>query len=378
MDKFLIIKKEKKYDIFAREKDVEQIVTKIKNNETFCIHGNSGVGKTFLIQEVLKNFLFIELNHTTLRSRADTNDFLETFKSRDTHLLIDDIDTDFLGWKELIEKIKNGVKISNGSLILIFKNNEKVSFLDSIQLEPLSKNKIIELGQKKFPKKNIDEIITNANKCKGNLRSFFYFFDFPDEQDLLLSPKDFVHTLLSPGDIKPTKFIGQGVDEHGYSWNIVHENYPRAKDIDLASVERISDCMSIADIYDNRIYNGDWQVFDFFCHEGIIHPSVIVGQRLLRETINPGSAWTKFNNMKMRMSKLKDLNGRQKKNKIKNDEMMLIKTYCEHSPSDEILSLLFSYKFKPPDLDLMNHLAIKNKLKAKALNNIKKELRKHE
>ena len=378
MDKFVIIKDRKKNNVFGRGYEVNKITQKINNNEIFCIYGDSGVGKTFLIKEILKNYLFLEINHNILRSRSETNDFLETFKNRDTHLLIDDVETDLLGWKEIFEKIKNNNKISKGSLILIFKNNEKVSFVDSFFLEPLNIQQIIELGQLKYPKLDIEDIYFNAKKSKGNLRSFFYYFEFPDERDILLSPKDLIHKLLSPSELDIKKHIGQGVDEHGYSWNIVHENYPLSKNLNIHDIEYISECMSLADIYDNQMYHGEWQMFDYFCHEGIVCPCLKINQNLIRESLRPGSAWTKFNNMKMRNSKLKELNNRLIRTKIRIEEMEIIKNYCEHETIENIIKLLLKYNFKSHDLDLMNHLNFKNKLKPKVLNNIKKELKKYD
>ena len=378
MDKFVIIKEYKKTTVLGRSYEVNQISRKITNNEVFCVYGDSGVGKTFLLKEILKNYLFLELNHNILRSRSDTVDFLENFKNRDTHLLIDDIDTDFFGWKEIYEKIKNKIRISKGSLILIFKNNEKVSFLESVFIESMSIQDMISLGQVKYPNTILEDIYSNVKKSKGNLRSFFYYFEFPDERDLLLSPKELVHRLLSPSDLSVDNYIGAGIDDHGYSWNIVHENYPSSNNLSVYDIEYISECMSVSDVYDNLMYNGEWQMFNYFCHEGIVCPCLKINQNLLRESLRPGSAWTKFNNMKMRNSKLKDLNRRQFRTRIGLDELTFIKNYCEHETLEKSIKLLLKYNFKPHDLDLMNHLMLLNKLKPKLLTNIKRELKKYD
>ena len=82
--------------------------------------------------------------------------------------------------------------------------------------------------------------------------------------------------------------------------------------------------------------------------------------------------------MKMRNSKLKELNNRQIRTKIGIEEMEIIKKYCEHETMENIINLLLKYNFKSQDLDLMNHLNFKNKLKPKVINNIKKELKKYD
>jgi hypothetical protein len=41
-----------------------------------------------------------------------------------------------------------------------------------------------------------------------------------------------------------------------------------------------------------------------------------------------------------------------------------------------VIPILKHYKLEYSDLDIMNHLALKNKIKPKLLNNLKKELKK--
>ena len=139
----------------------------------------------------------------------------------------------------------------------------------------------------------------------------------------------------------------------------------------------ISENMSTADMYDNALYNGEWELNKFFCHEAIIHPCIKLNQSLYRETLNPGSAWTKYNNMRMRMRKIKQIKQKQIYNKITIETLILIKDKCIELNLN-VLSLLRIYKLTSQDMDVINHLALITKIKPKLLNNIKKELRKYE
>ena len=75
MDQFIKINKHKNYNIFGRKDLTEEILKKIKNKDVFCIYGNCGVGKSFLINEILKNFSSNEICQDILRSKNETIKF---------------------------------------------------------------------------------------------------------------------------------------------------------------------------------------------------------------------------------------------------------------------------------------------------------------
>jgi GTPase SAR1 family protein len=377
MDRYIIIKKQKSSKPFTRKKLYDKILEYIQKNRKFCIYGQSGVGKTFLIKEILKNFQTIELTHEILRSKIATHEFLSLSKHSRAIVLVDEIDSDYQGWKELVEFIKKGNNISKGAFIIITKPRYIVGFCENICIPPLKVDEIIELGRQKYPNKTIEFIKTRAEKSKGNLRTFFYSFDFSDTADILLSPKETVHNLLCPSEFKPNDYIGKTIEDHGYSWGIVHENYPRSRILTMEDAASISENMSIADMYDNSLYNGEWELNKFFYHEAIIHPCIKLKQSLCRETLNPGSAWTKYNNMRMRMGKVKYIKQKQIYNKITIGTLMLIKDKCIQLNLN-VIPLLRMYKLASQDMDVINHLALETKIKPKLLNNIKKELRKNE
>ena len=378
MDKFIKIKKQNNKKPFSRDELYDKILDFINKNKNLCVYGSSGVGKTFLVKEILKNYNTIELNHEILRSKNDTHNFLAISSQSSAVVLVDEIDGDYQGWKEIVEHIKKGYRITKSSFIIITKPTHIVDFCEHLYIPPLSTEDIIKIGKKNFPNKNLNLIKENANKCKGNLRIFIYSFDFEGERDILLTPKETVHNLLCPSDISPSSYIGRTIDDHGYSWGIVHENYPRANTLTLDEMMKVAEHMSIADIYDNKLYTGDWELNKFFCHEAIICPCIILKQRLIRETLNPGSSWTKYNNMKMRQGKIRLIQNKQIRTKMTHETLMVIHKYCTHLELDELIPILTYYKINASDMDIINHLSFSNKIKPKNLNIIKKELKKYE
>ena len=377
MDKFIKINKHKNFRIFGREKLTDEILKKINNKEVFCIYGNSGVGKTFLISEILKNFSSIDFCENILRSKIETIKFIEKTVGTFSHMIIDNVDTDFYGWKELVDHIKSGKRVSNGSLIIISRNIDKIDFCQNIYVPPLADNEIIELGRLRYPKIEYEDVVKLCKRSRGNLRNFFDYFEFPDEKDIFFTPKEVVHNLLCKSEHIPSDYIGKTVEDHGYSWGIVHENYPRSNTLDIYTTDYIAECMSLADVYDAYLYEGDWDLSPYFCHEGIIKPSIKLQQSLCRETLNPGSSWTKYNNYKMRKGKLKEMASRQGKFKIYIEELMLIRDKCQ-TEKIGVVPFLIRNKYTSQDMDVINHIALLNKIKPKLLTNIKKELKKHE
>ena len=158
------------------------------------------------------------------------------------------------------------------------------------------------------------------------------------------------------------------MEEHGYSTGIVHENYVDVHDIDMV---QISEDLSVADVYDNEVYQGNWELLPYFCHHGIVSPALDINHRLFREVVRPGSSWTKFNNFKMRSNKLKVIMGRCRHLSL--DTLHYIRAMCLADP-DSIVETLIYYKLIPPDLDVMNHLGALTKIKPKVVKKLKKEL----
>jgi len=376
MDAYVNIRRQKISNLYGRESIYKTILNYVNKKDNICIYGNPGIGKSFLVKQVLKNLRTIELSYDILKNKTETLDFIEKVKNTYSTIFIDDIEPDCSGLKEIIEYMKTHTRINKGAFVIILKNINKINFCDCIHLQPYSVEKIKEIGKEKFNNKDEFEILLRAKKCNGNLNIFLNSFQFSGKRDIILSPKDTVHNLLCSGKTNPSDFIGEYIEEHGYSWGIVHENYPRSKNITMEVAQEISHNMSIADIYDNKLYHGDWDLNPYFCHEAIIEPSIKLKQSLYRESMNPGSAWTKYNNMKMRMGKIKQMRHRTKHIQLDNIDIILgIQRKCIEMEMN-VIQILKHYKLEYCDLDIMNHIALLNKIKPKLLNNLKKELKK--
>jgi hypothetical protein len=165
-------------------------------------------------------------------------------------------------------------------------------------------------------------------------------------------------------------YCGKAIMEHGYTWDIVHENYPDSPNTDLVF---LSECMSQADVLDNEIYKGNWNLIPLFSTVSTIIPARQINHSLNRSTIRSGSAWTKFGNFKMRDMKYRSISSRHIY-KLDVDTLMLIKLYCQ-TDKEKALEVCKEYKLTSSDMDVINHLAVLNKLKAKDLQFIKKSLK---
>jgi hypothetical protein len=155
--------------------------------------------------------------------------------------------------------------------------------------------------------------------------------------------------------------------EHGYSWGIIHENYLDAPGV---SIEKIADMMSIADLKDEEMYNGysSGNIFSLF---GIVMPAIDIAHSLDKSTMRPGSAWTKFNNYKMRFRRYNDLKIRSG---IDVDKLMVLSLHCKSNPNDAV-AMLRHYGIESADVDMMNHISLINKIKPRVLQNIKNKLK---
>lgn len=352
MDAFVKIKKQKNPDVFGRNNIVKTIMKYVNSGETLCIYGGVGVGKSYLVNSLLEG---IELVHGIN---------LDILSESSSHVIVDNIETDGILWNEISQR----KKLSRGTTIIITHSVKNINFCDCIEIEPLTQELQLELVSQKYPLLSNKKFILDCiNKANGNLRNLFHYLEKSDDKDIFLSPKDFIHTLLSErGHSK----IGDNVDDHGYSWGIVHENYVDAKNINY---DDIIDDLSLADVYDTKIYEGLWEIFPFFCHHGIMKPATEINGTLNKECIRPGSAWTKFNNFKMRQNKVVDIKNKSGK-KLDVDSLLMIRTYCIIDP-DKAVELMVTYGMKPQDVDIINHLAIKTKIKPKAVQSIKKKLK---
>jgi len=352
MDAFIKVRKQKKTEVVGRSNVVATVMKYVESGETLCIHGSCGVGKTYLVNSLV--------NGVDLVNGIDL-DFLAQSSS---DVIVDNIDIESGLWKE----VTNRKKLSKGCTLIITSSIKNIDFCDCLELKPLSEYHQLEIVSQKYP--NICDkpfVLDCIKRANGNLRDLFYYLEKSDDKDIFMSPKDYIHKLLTePGVCS----ICENVDDHGYSWGVVHENYSDAKNIDYVSV---IDDLSMADVYDAQIYNGNWELLPFFCHHGIVKPCTEINGTLYKECIRPGSAWTKFNNYKMRKAKMSEITNRSGR-RIDVETLLLIRTICIKDP-DRAVELMVSYGMKPQDVDIMNHIALETKIKPKAIQFIKKNLK---
>jgi hypothetical protein len=375
MDQFITIVKQKVPDIPGRENICKTINSYLTDKATICIYGGSGVGKTYTISAILKGERVIEVTNDTIKSKEASLSFIEMVKDSFSNILFDDIDMDSIGWREIVTAISNNGRLSRGSTIIVCKNIHKIDFCDCIKMEKLDDKHILDIGKTFYPNASNEKIETSLELCEGNIRNFFYYIEGSDQKDIFITPKEFIHDILTKSDTDASDYIGYSVDDHGYSWGIVHENYISAKGID-DNFHEIAEEMSLADQYDNILYNGNWDLTPYFCIHGIIKPAIMVNKQIYRETLRPGSSWTKFNNHKMRLSRLRDICNRTPYYNITKDTLMLLKDMCIKD-IDKAIPTLIEYNIQPQDMDIINHLAILTKIKPRALQNVKKKLKQH-
>ena len=350
MDRFVIINKQKEKDeIIGREEYITRIQSLLRVNKSFCVYGPIGVGKSFLVKHALQGLNYLEL----------TTDFvkhMDRIKTMNVHVLADDV--------EVCEPV------SLGSTILV--SDTVTENFECMKIEPLLLEDMIEIGSKKFPGLERDVLEQAFRDAKGDVRSFLFRLEnFIDEKDTFKSPKNFVYDLVCRGGtLDPRDYLGKYVNEHGYSWGIIHENYP---DVPGVSVESIADLMSIADVKDVDMYNGhSLQAGSIFSLFGILLPAIQMGHALEKEKMRPGSAWTKFNNYKMRYRRYQLLCN---KSSLDVDALATISQYCKSKPVDEVVPILKKYGFESADVDMMNHISLINKIKPRVLQTIKNKLK---
>lgn len=317
----------------------------VEEGKNVFVCGPTGCGKTFIVDRVLNSSNSIEL-HLEMFSKKNTL-FMETRK----HMLIDGYENSMHPFKQLIEGGK-------GSLVV---TSTDVHILPNFELIVV-------------PRRTPDDIASLAPenptapqaalKCRGNIRNFFDYMHFSDTKDVFKTSKEIVADILCTAG--PFNF-SHTIHEHGHVCDVIHGNYVSSVGCDAP---RIMESLSIADMYDTAMYKGEWDFMPYYITSGIATPKYHLGSSLDPETLRAGSAWTKYGNFKMRQQKLKNIQARHS-TRLGSDELSVIRQYAAHGN----LELLMDYKIMPNDFDVMNHLALGNKLKPNEVMRVKKKMR---
>lgn len=358
MDSFIKIVPQKKHVKIAtttiHTKQIELIRRFVREGKNVFICGAIGVGKTYVLQSVLNGLNHVELQSDHMKSKSL---FLPFIKPSTKHVFIEDYDSIF---KPIIEQVSDGNKISRGSLLVTTINMCMYPNFETIFIPKHKPEVIMTLTDKNGP-----SVYEAAVKCQGNIRNFFSYMDGYDVMDEFKTPKEFIADILS--DSNPIK-IHDSISEHGHIWDIFQENYLNSKGVDII---RASSAFSDADMYDNHIYmSGNWNLMPYFVLHALTIPKHGLGEPLDRDTIRPGSCWTKHGNYKMRKQKFDDIRKKSRMG-LGVEEMCLLKNYAEKGD----LSPLLYYGITSQDFDVINHLAVGNSLKSRDVTRVKKFLK---
>lgn len=359
MEAFIKIVDEKKVsedDVNLHTQTIERLKSLLLEGKNVFITGATGVGKTYVINHVMRELECVELLPEHLKSK---NNFLDLIRNSDKHLLLDDYDSEF---KSLVERVSNGERLTRrGSLVVTSSKMYMLPNFSNIIIPPHPPDRLALLTPTKFS-------MDAAKKSMGNIRNFLSYNDGFDVHDLFLTPKEIIHDLLS--NVEST-YNFDYVHEHGHMWDIFSNNYLDSPGVDML---RLSSSFSDADLFDSAMYQeGNWELMPHFVNVALCLPKHHMGMPLKKEKIKPGSSWTKHGNMRMRAQKIKDISSSSGAYPVHLgvDELCLLQKYA----SNKNINPLLSYKISPQSFDVMNHLCLMSKLKARDVSHVKKRLK---
>jgi len=356
MDSFIKIVEQKKSPVVTtiHTKQIELIRRYINEGKNVFICGPIGVGKTFILNQVLEGTNNIELLPHHLKRDSH---FLPFIKPSRKHVYIDNYDTVF---KHIIEQVSDGNKLTRGSLIVTTTTMCMFPNFETVMIPKYNAKVLMTLVEDRG-----NDTYMAALRSEGNIRNFFTYMEGYDEMDNFKSPKEFITDILTnsiPNEIRDS------ITEHGHVWDIFQENYVDSKGVNILGC---TDSFSMADVFDNCIYHsGNWHLMPYFVLYALTIPKSMIGEPLDKDKIRPGSCWTKLGNYKMRKQKFREIH-RKSRMGLGIEELCLLKKYAEKGDLEPLLH----YKITPQDFDVINHLAVGNGLKSKDVTRVKKALK---
>ena len=358
MDRYIKITPQKKKPPDDTNIHVERIAHLrrcLDENKNVFIYGACGTGKTYIREHVMDIGNSIELGVELLRSKSI---FSELIKHSDKHLFIEDYEPDSLVLKAAVERVSDGDRITDGSLVVVSTHMCMYPNFEMIHVPRHTPEDMVPLDRGRYNEEC-------AVRSRGNIRDYFHYLEGCDDKDIFESPKDIILRLLCESDYTLT---ARKLNEHGHMWSIFQENYLDSKDADYW---HIANSFSDADIIDTAIYTTeyDWDVMSYFANVAMHIPRAHMRSPLKAATVRPGACWTKHGNFKMRHRKLRDIKLRN--TQISIEALCLLQKYAGLGYIDKIEH----YNLTPQDFDTINHLCITSKLKARDVNAIKKKLK---
>ena len=383
MESFVIIKREKDIEEipkFVCQEFEDSVDRAIMEGGVICVHGPSGCGKSFIVKEILKNYTWIDFHCDILKSRKETEALFEKIRGTESVIFFDDVDIDTCGWKYSVEFINNR-KYTTGPIIIVSRTPDKIQdqIADIQCIEtPIPTLEDIKILGRKILKSN-DIIFEDF--WNGNLRNFIVAVNCyktsglkVDKNDEFFSTQESIKDLICKGGRGYKRFIGQGIEEHGHTQDLIFTNY-RCDSIEDCA--RVAHYMSEADVWDGHIYAGNWDFLPYFANQACVMPARVVGNTLDYKSLRPGSSWTKHYNFKMREKHVENFLRRNNSSNFDIDFFSYLVIFIKNLEYGEIMKLLGSYDIRSSDIDLMNHIVLKSRLKGKKILSIKKAL-KHE
>lgn len=274
----------------------KQTYEKIPKNGVINVYGPQGCGKTFFFSK-LKH---INFDHDLLRTKEKTNDFLQMMRCSLLPLVLDNF--------ELVETLPGVKELKKIRVPFFITSQTKITHEVITSHFELPKVPFEEFAEKMgISNEKAEKLITDA---KGNMTVVSTNLEtFDCVRDVFIGSKDYVREIVEAESM--TQFINRHLNEHGNTFGMIHENYPDFTN----KFETVAHSLSDAQLIDDRIYSDiSWNLVPFFNVSACLIPGQYMkldnGKPLDKNTfldIRPGSMWTKYSNMCMKMHRLKRL-----------------------------------------------------------------------
>jgi hypothetical protein len=173
-------------------------------------------------------------------------------------------------------------------------------------------------------------------------------------QDIFIDPNEYIVKNIQSKRESYIDMIDKCYGEHGNCLGLIHENLSNSN-LDISSTADVLDSMSKAIYIDDVMYNGNWDLFQFFNVFAYVDTCSKINGSIT--SIKPATMWTKYLNECMRKKKIKDA-------RIDTDRLWLLKEYALQGKNPENLS--------STDLDLLKFTDFYGKLKPRIVQKLKK------